>query len=153
MKHEQLQENAESGSPSSQMMLGHCFLIGKDGDGNAMPVDYEQAKYWLEKAEAKGVRTASFLLGSIFEEGLGVEPDIPRAMGLYEKAAETGHVYALLNLARIYAQGKGAPHNVELACHWYSKVKEFESEIEPSAHEGELRNIVAEAKAYLEKNG
>jgi TPR repeat protein len=43
-------------------------------------IDFEKAIYWLKKAHAKGVRTATYLLGTIYEEGLGISVDVPRAI-------------------------------------------------------------------------
>lgn len=153
MKHKDIIKKAENGSPSNQMFLGHCYLIGKDGDGNKIPIDYEKAIHWLEKAHSDGVRTATYLLGTIYEEGLGVSIDVPRAIELYEKSAETDHIYALHNLAKIYAQGKSVKKNEEKALYWYGRVAAQEKGIEPTVHENSLREIVHEAKAYLKENG
>ena len=153
MKHEEILKNAENGSPSNQMFLGHCYLIGKDSDDKTIPIDYEKAKYWLEKAHSKGVGTASFLLGTIYEGGLGTTVDILRAIELYKKSAETDSILAPLALARLYAKGKGVEQSMEKAIYWYERVVANEGSIEPSVHEDSFKEIIREAKEYINKIG
>lgn len=136
-----------------QMALGHCHLIGKDWDGKQIAVDYGLAKLWLEKAYACGVRTAAFLLGTMYEDGLGLAQDIEKAIALYEDAAQTDHFYALLNLARIFASGKGIQPDPLRAVHWYKKLIEQEQGIEPTIHEKKLRECITEARTYVAAHG
>ncbi len=153
MKQSEIEDEAKIGMAPSQMMLGHCHLIGKTIDGNPMPIDYEQAKYWLEAAHSRGVGTAAFLLGTMYEDALGVEQDIPTAIDFYAEAAENEHIYAILHLARIYANGKGVPVNEEGARYCYSELLELEEKTESSIHEQEIRAMYSEARSYLKKNG
>lgn len=54
---------------------------------------------------------ANIDLGRHFENGKGVNKDYHRAVVHYEKAARSGHPYAALLLARMYADGKGVLQN------------------------------------------
>jgi TPR repeat protein len=151
VKHEEIVKKAERGSASCQMMLGECYLIGKNFDGDAIPIDYLKARKWLELADAKGVSTASFLLGTIYEEGLGVDTNVAMAVELYEKAAKTKNICALHNLARIHAQGKGLPRNLEAARFWYAQILTIEDKGQPPAHQAEFASIIEEARQYLKR--
>lgn len=46
---------------------------------------------------------------SAFHHGDGVTADLPRAIGLYRKAAALGHVTAMSSLAQIYGEGGVVP--------------------------------------------
>ena len=135
-----------------QMTLGHCYLIGRDWDKNPIAIDHAKARYWLEKANTKGVGTASFLLGTIYEEGLGTDHDIEKAINMYEKAAKTEHLYALQNLARIYASAKGVPQDIAVAVKWYKKILSLDLGRESSTHNASISTVIQEAKKYIAIN-
>ncbi|KAG0188542.1 hypothetical protein DFQ28_004725 [Apophysomyces sp. BC1034] len=68
--------------------------------------DVALAIKYLSKASRHGLKDAIHRLGQIYEQGLLDQPRSP-AQGLqyYTKAAEEGHVYAMLDLSRLYVQG------------------------------------------------
>jgi TPR repeat protein len=82
--------------------------------------------------------TGTFLLGTMYEEGLGVTQDITRAVELYEQAAQIDHLYALLNLARIYRNGKGVAVDLSRAEQWYRRIIAIGAELDPSV-EAEIK--------------
>jgi TPR repeat protein len=142
MDSEEIKIRAEKGSTPMQIALGHSYLIGKDWDGNPIPVDYKAARIWIEKAASKGASTAIFLLGTLYEEGLGVEVNIDEAVSLYKKAAERGAYLPCVHLARIYANERNECHSKEEAATWYQRVLTFEGDVDGESE-------MAEAKAYL----
>src|SRR5690606_20565360 len=54
--------------------------LGTDPD-NAMVAQ------WYEKASAQGYKRARINLGYLYEQGLGVERDLPKALNLYREAS------------------------------------------------------------------
>ena len=132
---------ARLGRTAHQIELGQSLLVGRDFYGNPVEVDYAEARHWLELAHERGAYTATFLLGTIHEEGLGVAVDLPAAVDLYGQAAKFGSYYAKLRLARIYANERSAMHDAELAVAWYGKVLEETGVDDDEGH--------AEARDYL----
>jgi len=83
--------------------------------------DYKSAlKVWLPSAES-GDPEAQTMVGEIFEQGLGGEPNYEAALIWYRKAAEQGYTRAQFNLGTLYEQGKGVPKNKLEALNWYRK--------------------------------
>ena len=97
---------------------------------------------WLKRAHEQGAFTATYLLGTMYEDAKGVPADVREAIKLYEMAIDRGAYLPCINLARIYAHGKGVPRSKELAEKWYRKILSFEGEIDD---EGEMQ----EARAFL----
>ena len=106
---------ARSGNPFAQYMLGKLYLIGKE-----VPVDKEQAIYWLTLSADRGNQYAQFFLdrqnqfnppsvmlsstrllhhmGNIFRDhslpskySLGIQIDAKRRRRLTEKRIAMGH--------------------------------------------------------------
>ena len=97
-----IEEGAASGDAKSQYILGvSCLLDDK--------IDYAGALHWLGKAAEQGHAMASFILGSMYEDGEGVGRDQAKAHELYERAARNGEPKAMLNLGNIYLEGRGVP--------------------------------------------
>jgi TPR repeat protein len=111
------------------------FMAAERGDAksqNDLGVLYEMAqgypygpKYWAQvllrtsSAKRNDVETFSRLLLS----PRGVR-DYAEAAAWYRKAAEQGLGVAQLNLASLYASGKGVPQDYEQAARWYRKAAE-----------------------------
>jgi TPR repeat protein len=53
-----------------------------------------QGLAWTRKAAEQGFAKAQYILGTLFEEGLGTTPDIAQAKIWYAKAAAQGDVKA-----------------------------------------------------------
>ena len=64
------------------------------------PPDMEKAIYWYERAAAQQNYGAQLKLGEIYEEGIGVEPDIAKAHAYYRQAARDGKKDELVQLLR-----------------------------------------------------
>ncbi|MFA7442917.1 MAG: caspase family protein, partial [Lysobacteraceae bacterium] len=75
-------DQANAGSADAQNYVGEIYLKGL---GTAP--DYDMAAVWLKKAVAQGNNRARINLGYLYEQGLGVEKDLTRALNLYREAS------------------------------------------------------------------
>ena len=57
-------------------------------------------------------------LGAMYEEGLGVAPDLAEAARWYRRAAEQGEVHAQHSLGQMLLAGHGVERNVAEGVHW-----------------------------------
>jgi len=74
-------ETAQAGDPEAMTIVGEIYERGLEGTP-----DYASAASWYQKAVDKGYARASFNLGSLFEQGLGVEADKLKALNLYRQS-------------------------------------------------------------------
>lgn len=81
--------------------------------------DYATAVALWSRLADEGDARAQFKLGELYHEGLGVNPDITRAMQWYLLAAEQGHAEAQNNLGIIYDDGDEIRANFRTAMKWY----------------------------------
>lgn len=58
---------------------------------------------------------AEFLLASAYQEGLGMGQNLDEAFKWYTKAADAGHLTAMVNLGVMYAHGQGVALDIEKA--------------------------------------
>ena len=148
MNHADVIRTAQEGRTAGEIALGHAYLIGKDWDGNSIPVDYRLAKQWLKRAAEKGAGTALFLLGTMYEEGLGQPVDPNQAIVCFSLAAERGSFLACIHLARMYAQTGSADWSPSNARRWYRRALQIAED-----DEVDLADEIAEANEYLEAAG
>jgi len=83
--------------------------------------------YWLLKAVENGSVDAQFILAQgyyfLAEETNDME-GLTKALNLFRKAADRGHVKSLLYLAQCYQEGTGVPENETFAKCFYRKAAE-----------------------------
>ena len=78
------------------------------------------------QASAKfGVAEASNMLGCMYENGLGRDPDLATAVYWYKDAARKDYAEAINNLGRIHEAGKGVPKSYSQAVAYYLKAAEL----------------------------
>jgi TPR repeat protein len=83
--------------------------------------DYKQA-FTLGKPEADaGDKNAEYLMGQIYEYGLGAEKDQAAALDWYRKAAAQGSVGSERQLGWAYAYGRGVDKDPKQAVEWLQK--------------------------------
>jgi uncharacterized protein len=83
--------------------------------------DYRSAlAVWLDRANG-GDAEAQYMVGSIYEKGLGIDPDYAAAASWYHKAAAQNHSRSMINLAYLYEQGMGVEANMASALNWYRR--------------------------------
>lgn len=83
--------------------------------------DYATALKELKPLAEAGDRRAQFILGLMYEGGLGVSVSDSRAWGWFRLAADRGEPDAQLRVAEMHAQGIGVPLNMKAALDWYKK--------------------------------
>jgi TPR repeat protein len=105
----------------STIGVGMTRLGDRYFDGNGVPQDYTQARYWYEHGAAAGSSKSKGELGYLYEKGLGVPRDIAVAHQWYEKAAAEGDAWSMAKLAFLYEKGTGVPQDYALARQWYEK--------------------------------
>lgn len=72
-------------------------------------------------ASDQGYLAATYWLGNLYYEGLGVKENIQRAFDCYEYAAKRGLADAMNNYADMHFRGETVPQNDEIAHHWFRK--------------------------------
>lgn len=96
------------GNDKAQYTLGKCHLFGKHGE----VVSYTEARRWLHiAARDKGEKHAMYLLGYMYERGLGFPMAMPdKAFQCYSDAAAANVPGAIAAVARCHEVGDcGAP--------------------------------------------
>ncbi len=66
---------------------------------------YDSARRIWQALDRIGFGEAAFNLGILYEDGLGVERDMDRAVALYRRGAENGSVKAQFRIGRLYWLG------------------------------------------------
>lgn len=67
--------------------------------------DSRKSTEWYAKAANKGLDIAMWTLADKYQEGVGVEKSIEKALSLRKKVAENGNIYCQLYLAQAYRDG------------------------------------------------
>lgn len=83
--------------------------------------NYERAKTLLEDAIAKGYSLAAVELGLLYDNGLGVETDLKKALELYQVAADAGWGVAYSNIGDLYRLGLGVEKDEAKALEHYDQ--------------------------------
>jgi TPR repeat protein len=87
--------------------------------------DYLRAFQILMPIAESGDAEAQCIIANIYHLGLGLEPDISKAVEWYRKAAEQGYGVASNNLAGIFQAGThGDEPDAIAAKYWYEKARE-----------------------------
>jgi localization factor PodJL len=111
-----LRTAALKGDPSAAYEIGVRYAEGK-----GVPVSYDDAAKWYDRAAQAGLVPAVFRLGTLYEKGLSVKKDIDIARRYYLQAAERGNAKAMHNLAVLDADGGGKGANYKSASQWFRK--------------------------------
>ena len=121
--------------PANALLQGFASLLPKEYayDSITTPNEYEPAAfcmiaYAVEGWSEIGKRCGSFarygqvvplyVLGQVYERGLGVEADLKAAAQWYELAGRNGYERAQNALGRLLIRGLGVPQNPRLGAQW-----------------------------------
>ena len=115
----ELQKQAIDGDADAMYRMGDIYQDGFPQLG--IPVYYQQAAEWYERAANKGNMYAQTSLGILYYLGLGVPKNYTKAAEWYKKAAEQGDASAMYNLAGCYRLGRGVQQNDEMAAKYNQK--------------------------------
>lgn len=105
--------------------------IGVDLQYTATP-NLAQAAEWYRKAADQGYPQSLNNLADMYEKGLAVEIDIPRAIRMYRQAARQGYAFSLFSLGELNEQGKGMPADPYLAYLYYELASNAKQEDAPA---------------------
>ena len=75
----------------------------------------------VRRQAGQGSTEAVFLMGTAFDEGLGVREHPATALEWFQKAAADGHTLAEHNLGNAYAAGRGVAADPAAAVAWWTK--------------------------------
>ena len=77
--------------------------------------------YWMELAANHGDDDAKNNLGIYYQNGIGVERDLAKAIRYFREAAENGNFQAQFSLGLTYFSGNGVPQDYAVAVEWFEK--------------------------------
>ena len=138
---------ADMGSSKAQLQMGGVYYKGVDGidqnyvlaekyllqaaksdipDGQAMLADlyftmeeYEKSLVWARKAAQLGHSYACFILGRIYDEGLGVDANHTEGLKWFEKSADAGDADAQNIVGNIFSNGESVAKDDKKAFKYY----------------------------------
>ena len=113
----------DTDSALARMWLARCYSRGRMGfdrdEDLARSLAAGVIQEIRELAETEEPE-AIFLMGTAYDEGLGVEADPATAVEWFTVASETGHVLAAHNIGNAYRVGRGVPLDPEAAVFWWT---------------------------------
>ena len=83
--------------------------------------EYDKAAELFKKACDGGNMRGCSNLGTMYDDGIGVEKNEQKAVELYKKACDGGKVLGCFNLGIMYANGNGVEKNEQKAAELYKK--------------------------------
>ncbi len=111
---EYLSYKALTGEAPKQYQL---YLKYSNGDG--VPVNYDLALEYCQKAANDGYEKAMMALANMYQRGLLVNRDPQTAFAWYRRAALVGNDSARFMLGEMYAMGEGTQKNQARAVRYY----------------------------------
>ena len=109
------QKAAEMGLTQAMQKLASLYIAGA-----GVPHNPDLGMAWLEKAAGAGMPQAMNELGVIHLSGLlGQKKDEKKALSMFIRAADTGNLEAMKNIAVMYKDGLGVTADPAKAYSWY----------------------------------
>ena len=136
-----LDEAVQAGGPLAVMWLARVHSRGRMGfehDEAAARRIASGVFADVRRLAASGSTEAAFLMGTAYDEGLGVAPDPLEALRWYRVAAHAGHVLAAHNVGNVHRDGRGVPADPALAVVWWLR----------AAHAGDVIPALRLGEAY-----
>ena len=106
-----------------------CMVLGMSGAARAGWLDdaiaalgrgdYQTALNIFKPRAEQGNAAAQYILGVMYDNGLGVAQDYKTAVKWYKLAAEQGYEYAQYGLGLMYHNGKCVAQDYKTAAKWY----------------------------------
>ena len=97
---------------------------GEDGARAFKRGDYATARWFWRPLAEEGDAAAQYLIGYMYDRGLGVPQDHAVAVEWFRKAAEQGDAGAQHDLGVMYFLGRGVPQDYVVAVEWYRRAAE-----------------------------
>ncbi len=106
---------AKEGNALAQTDIGKIYA-----EGRGVKQDFDQAKYWFEKAILQKQPDAFYNLGLMYANGDGVDQDWAEAVRWYRLAADRGQADAENSLGLRYEKGQGIDKDLVEAYKWFA---------------------------------
>lgn len=107
-----------------QKIFDYLTQLGNQAFDDYKKGNYVAAEPNLRKLAELGIPEAEYLLGEMYDKGLGVVQSDRDAFRLYLSAANHGNVGAMNDLAVCYKRGQGCTRSIEKALEWYKRAAE-----------------------------
>ena len=125
----ELQKNADEGDTQAMADLAEELMaigtaIGEDPEDDSQKGYYRKSVDLAKEAEVAGVPSAQWILALAHEFGRGVEMDLDKAVGYYQRGADLGHAGCQYNLGNLYLRGERVPEDKEKGFALYMKSAE-----------------------------
>jgi len=114
-------DDAESGDPEAQYLLGKSFM-----DGEVVTVNEKWALHWIGKAAEQDHPKAQLQLGMWYLNGVGVDEDLAASAAWVSAAANQGLPEAQFQIAMMLLAGMGVEANGQWAKYWLEKAAQQE---------------------------
>ena len=108
----------------AQMWIARVHSTGRMGFEKDLPHAKRIARDALVRIRTlanSGDIEATFLMGTAYDEGLGIEIDYAQALQWYKTAAKEGHILATHNVGNMHQDGRGVPVDHAEAAEWWLK--------------------------------
>ena len=119
-----LEQCSKEGDVRGTMWLARLYFKGRC----SLPLRAAAAQQMAREVITNVVRMAEggdceaqFLVGSAYNEGLGIDQDFNKAVKWYELAASSGHISALNNLGVMTQRAQGTPPDIEKARSFFAQ--------------------------------
>lgn len=107
------------GDKRAALPLGHLYLSTWEKQ------DYQKAERFLKEAvELETDGSVSLVLGNIYREGIGREPDLKTAVSYYENGGGKGNAECMEILGTLYFQGETLEQSYDKAFSWLDKARQ-----------------------------
>ncbi|CUI18133.1 conserved hypothetical protein (plasmid) [Candidatus Protochlamydia naegleriophila] len=113
----------QANSDEAQFFLGTLYTDYHTEHFDHMPVDYEKALYWLNKASKKDHARAQFFISQLYYTGRGetIPQDYLRCAYWLKKSAIGGYESSQYLLGLMFMQGEGIDQDREQGFYWIKK--------------------------------
>ena len=115
-----LSDSAEQSYAPAQYQLGMYYFEGRGG----LVSNPKEAARLFTGAANQGHKESLFMLGQMYEEGIGVEQDDETSSQMYLKAAHAGHIEAQYQIGNRYEDGIGIDEDRKSAFKWFRSAAE-----------------------------
>jgi len=102
------------GNTDAKIRLGLCMLRR-----NNSQFDSITGQQHLKEAAAEGSAEAMYVLGTVYEEGIGVPSNYNNALFWYKTAAEIGNEKSQFKMGYFYENGLSVSKDINEAAEWY----------------------------------
>ncbi|MBF0589582.1 MAG: sel1 repeat family protein [Magnetococcales bacterium] len=98
---EWIRKSAEKGMPNAMLEYALLHYTG----AGFVTQDDKTAFYWASKLAERNHPLGTSVLGMLYLQGRGTPPNTPKAISLFERAADAGSLEAMGNLGALYYNG------------------------------------------------